>query len=382
MFRKKTTSSPSTVQHASTSVTEAAPCRKAVQLRVGLEKIQPVRHVVLGEFQRASTLPGFRKGKAPTALVERHYHQAIHEETIQRVMKQTLEQVVTDHHLKPVGPIEVKTMTFSETDGLALEAMIEVEPTFPLGAYKGIPLTRPLVEVLPHEVDKALEQLRESMAQLVPTGEGQQKQRQVPPLDDELAKDMGLENLPALRAHVEAKVREQKQKVQHDTLEAALYDELLKRHTFDVPSQLVGRQTERLTQEFKARLLLAGMSEEQTGQELTKFTDQLRTNAQRHIKLTFILERIAEQESIAVTQEELLTHLWQLAQRWKKDPTEVRTLLDAKGLWPSVVSAIRHEKTMTWLLKAAVVQDASLGTGSETTHQSRETAPHHTGRGA
>ncbi|MBI2495043.1 MAG: hypothetical protein HYW10_00510, partial [Candidatus Omnitrophica bacterium] len=113
-----------------------------------------------------------------------------------------------------------------------------------------------------------------------------------------------------------------------------------------------------LTRDFKVRLLLAGTPEEQLNEEVAKFTAQLRTSAERHVKLAFILERIATQESIAVTQDELVGRLWQLAQRWKKDPAEVRKILDAQQLWPSVASAIRQEKTITFLMSAAAINSA------------------------
>ena len=119
----------------------------------------------------------------------------------------------------------------------------------------------------------------------------------------------------------------------------------------------MSRQTERLTRDFKVRLLLSGVPEEKLNEEVAKFTQELRTTAERHVKLTFVLDRIAAQESITVTQDELVARLWQLSQRWKKDPAEVRKIFDAQGLWPSVVSTIRQEKTTAFLLSAAAIED-------------------------
>jgi FKBP-type peptidyl-prolyl cis-trans isomerase (trigger factor) len=310
---------------------------------------------VVAQFQRTVTLPGFRKGKAPAELVERQYAQPIREELLQRLTQQALEQAARDYDLKPVGPFEVKSANLSEADGLTLEAAVEVEPSFALASYRGIPLTQPSTDVTSEEMDKALAALRDSMAQLVPASTGDVKERKVPPLDDELAKDLGFESLEKLRRHVEAKLREQKRAAQAQAMEAALCEELLRRHAFEVPPRMVSRQTERVTLDFKARLLLAGTGEERLEEEVARFTQQLRTSAERHVKLAFILDRIATQESITVTQEELVKRLWQLAQRWKRDPAEVRKLFDAQGLWPSVVSTIRQEKTIARLLSAATV---------------------------
>ncbi len=78
------------------------------------------------------------------------------------------------------------------------------------------------------------------------------------------------------------------------------------------------------------------------------------------MKLAFILDRIATKESVAVTQDELGKRLWELSQRWKKDPAEVRKTFDAQGLWPSVISNIRQEKMIAWLLAAAVIEEAAI----------------------
>jgi FKBP-type peptidyl-prolyl cis-trans isomerase (trigger factor) len=352
MFRK---SAPPAKSTDSVSITDAGPCQKSLRLQVGPEEMAPVRAAVLGEFQKGATLPGFRKGKAPRDLVEKHYAKPVQDETVRRVTQQALERVVNAHGLKPVGPFQVSRADYHEAEGLTLEAMVEVEPEFALGAYRGIPLTRTSADVSPEDVAQALAKLQESMAQLVPVAEEAPKERQVPALDDELAKDLGFATLEQLRAHVEAKLREQRRTAQSRQLESALCDELLKRHAFAVPPQLVSHQTERLTRDFKVRLLLAGRSEAQVEEEAAKFTEQLRTNAARYVKLSCILDRIAEREAGAVTQDEVVSHLWQLARRWQKDPAEVRKFFDTQGLWPSVVSTIRQEKTVTLLLAAAKI---------------------------
>lgn len=355
MFKKS--KQPASAKEGKAAITETAPCQKSLKLQVKPETVSAIRTAVLDEFQKEAVLPGFRKGKAPADLVEKQFAKSIQDETLQRATKQVLEETVKEHSLKPVGPFEIQKADFNEAQGLTLEATVEVEPSFDLADYKGIGVPKPAEAVSAEEMDKALASLQDSMAQLVPGKEGGEKQRQVPPLDDDLAKDLGFKTLQELKEHVEAKLREQKRADSARTREAAVSEELLKRNAFEVPPRLVSHQTEKLTRDFMTRLLLSGTPEDKAKAETDKFTDQLRTSAQRHVKLTFILDRIATQESVSVTQDELVQRLWQLSQRWKKDPAEVRKLLDANGLWPSVVSTIRQEKTMALLLSTSVAQN-------------------------
>src|SRR3989338_5756657 len=172
------------------SITDAGPCQKSLRLQVPPEAVAPVRAAVLGEFQKRAELPGFRKGKAPLDLVEKHYAKPGQEETLHRVTQQTFERVVTDHRLKPVGPFQLNRADYQDADGLTLEATVEVEPDFALGTYREIPLTRASADVSQDEIAQALAKLQESMAQLVPVAEGAPKEGRVPARGGELEKEL------------------------------------------------------------------------------------------------------------------------------------------------------------------------------------------------
>lgn len=377
MFRK---TAPQRKSPDGATIAEAGPCEKRVRLQVPPAEIAALRAAVTGEFQKDAVLPGFRKGKVPADLITQRFAKEIHDETLQRATRQAIEQAAKAHGLKPVGPFEIGRADYQEAQGLTLEATVEVEPEFPLGGYRQIPLTRPSDAVSADDIAQAMAKLQESMAQMVPvpppTGEagasaqlvggpvaeGAPKERRVPALDDELAKDLGFSTLDKLREHVESKLREQRRAAQRQALESTLGQELLKRHSFQVPAKLVAHQAERLTRDFKARLLLSGAPEAEVDAQAGQFTEQLRANAEHLVRLSFILDRVAAQEAITVTQDELVKRLWQLARQWGKDPAQVRHVLDERGLWPSIVSTLRQEKTMAWLIGAAAITNGATPT--------------------
>ncbi len=350
-------------------VSQLAPCQHKLHILVGVEGVQPVREQVVQEFQKEAAIAGFRKGKAPRTMVETKFPSEIREETIRRLTQQTFERVQHEKKLKPVGPFEITNLRFDDATGLELEAQVEVEPEFALGNYRGLRVMRPAVAVTPEDVAQALTRIQDSMAELTPVEAGKPKERRVPPIDDELAKDVGFETLDQLKNHVTEKVREQKQAEQARAVEQTVCDALLAQYRFDVPPRLVEHQAERLRRDFHVRLLLSGLAEEQVKEQLGQYTEQLKTNAARHVALGFILERIAQKEDLSVTQDEIVDRLWKLASRWRKDPNEVRRMLDEKGLWPSVLSSIRQEKTVQFLLSAARVEEANNATEAVSTKQ-------------
>ena len=114
------------------------------------------------------------------------------------------------------------------------------------------------------------------------------------------------------------------------------------------------------------------MPEERVSEEMAKFAGEVRTSAERHVKLAFILDRIAEQETVSVSQGELVERLWRLSQRWKKDPAQVRAIFDKEQLWPSVVSSIRQEKTMRLLMDAAAIDNGTAIRSTEQVESQKE----------
>lgn len=359
MFGKIKTSTP--VKEGNAAVSDKGPCEKSLKITVGKEVIDPIRQEILDGFRKQATLPGFRKGKAPANLIEQKHGKAIQEETVQRATKEALGAAIKEHSLRPVGPFELQRADLDEGAGnLILEATVEVEPDFKLGSYKGISMPKQDEAVSPEEIDKGLVSIQEQMAQMVPKGEGEEKEKQLPAIDDDLAKSAGFENLEKLRTHVEAKLKEQKKTAGAHAKEAALTDELIKRHNFEVPAKLLANQAERLRRDFRARLVMTGIEEKKVDEELGKFSEKLRNNALQNVKLSFILDRIAEKESITVKDQDLLERLWKLSQAWQKDPLEVRKILDERQLWPSVISNIKQEKTMALLMQGSASPDGGV----------------------
>src|SRR3989338_5126032 len=96
--KTKTTDGAMTV-----AVKQPQPCHYVFTIQLGAQAIKPVREAVLQEVAREATIAGFRKGKAPKALVEQHHPAVIREETLRRLTRQVVEQVTTDRKLKQIG---------------------------------------------------------------------------------------------------------------------------------------------------------------------------------------------------------------------------------------------------------------------------------------
>lgn len=111
-------------------------------------------------------IPGFRKGKAPRELVERHVgREAVVDETLERLFPQLYEEALTTHDLHPITTPHVH---LEQREPPVFLAIVPLQPEVSLGDYRSVRVTQEEVSVTDEHVLSALDRLRESQAVLTP----------------------------------------------------------------------------------------------------------------------------------------------------------------------------------------------------------------------
>lgn len=136
-------------------------------IEVPQERLEGALDSAYRKLARRAKIPGFRPGKAPRALIERHYgREALIDEALDslvpEVYREALEQ---DDEIEPVG---LPRFVVETVEPLVVKATIPVKPRVELGDYRSIRVERPRVEVDPERVDRTLEDLRRRYATLEP----------------------------------------------------------------------------------------------------------------------------------------------------------------------------------------------------------------------
>jgi trigger factor len=141
---------------------------------------------------------------------------------------------------------------------------------------------------------------------------------------------------------------------------------LLDNTKLDVPEQLSARQTDRAVLRRMVELRQRGVPEG----DLEAHLDELRTSAQsevaRDLKLSFILEKVAEQLDLQVTDEEINTEIAQIARRYNRRFDRVRDDLRKQDLLPQLAERIRHDKCISRLLEDAALVEVKSEEEPET----------------
>jgi trigger factor len=187
------------------------------------------------------------------------------------------------------------------------------------------------------------------------------KEKKLPEMDDEFAKDLGHDTLESLRNKVGEGILKAKKDGSAKEQKAKLLDMLVESHDFDVPESLFERELENLYINEKASMkqapdLLEKAEDETPGQEEddAQLKEKLKPKAAQNIKGTILLDMIAEKENITVSEDELKTKIMQLAQHFQTNPENIMNLFITRdGSLENLKHSIRDEKVLEIILSKA-----------------------------
>lgn len=182
------------------------------------------------------------------------------------------------------------------------------------------------------------------------------KEKVLPVLDDEFAKDLGdYSSLEELKTKLRGEIEKEKELVLERQLKDQVVDQLLEANPFEVPESLVEEQAKGLVSDTKLRLAAQGVELKNLGVTEEKLQGDYKAMAQKQVKTFLILEKIASQEGIAATDEEVDERLKEMAERMHQKFDVVKRYYEKNGLLPEVKAGILRDKTLNFLLEKANV---------------------------
>jgi trigger factor len=140
------------------------PCTVKLSIVCDASDVSEAVRSAVKEISKQVKVPGFRPGKAPTAMVESLVSkEAVYQEALDRLVRVTFKKALDEHSILPdpsVRPfVEVRKLDL-ENNEAEYEAQVGLPPIVQLGETAGLSVERPVVEVEDAEVDYRLEDLR------------------------------------------------------------------------------------------------------------------------------------------------------------------------------------------------------------------------------
>lgn len=392
----------------------------ALTIAVSKEELEIGKNKAFQKNKNRITVPGFRKGKAPRALIEQMYGEGVFlEDAINAVYPDALEAAIKEADLKQVGPADVELKDVPEKEGFVFVASVPVEPEVKLGDYKGLEADKTEAKVFVKDIDQELERMAKRVArtetaerearmgdtvdmdfagaidgvpfeggsgenykltlgsgsfipgfeeQLVGVKAGEEKDVTVtfpenyhaeelkskqavfhctvhsvletvlPEMDDEFAKDVSetCETLEDLKREINDRVLKQREEQADQAFEEALLDKVLEGFEADIPDIMVESQIDTIVQDFSYRLQMQGMRLEQylqgSNMQLADFRNMFREQALRQVKVRLSLQKIAADENIEVSDDEMNEEFGKMAEGYKMEEKEVRKFVKEDAL--------------------------------------------------
>ncbi len=179
------------------------------------------------------------------------------------------------------------------------------------------------------------------------------KQKTLPELDDQFATQLGeFKTLDEVRQRIrEGMESERKHTAEHEAKDK-LVAELVKRSEFEVPEALVDRQIDvRLERGLRALAAQGMKAEDIKKMDLNRLRVGQREQAVQEVKASLVLDKIAEEEKIEVSDEEIDREIDALATQSKQTPEAIRARLTRDGALDRIRNRIRSEKTLDFLYR-------------------------------
>ena len=191
------------------------------------------------------------------------------------------------------------------------------------------------------------------------------REKQMPALDDEFAKDTGeADTLAELRDKTRAKLLEADTQQAREELKGDLVKELLKRNSFVVAPALVERQLDAMIQRSRLQLAMRGIDYRSAGLDETRMRDELRESANDEVRAAFLIDAIAEKEKVEVSDADLEKKLAEMAQSRDKSVPRLKAELQKEGRLESLKHQLREEKTLDLLLSRAKINEKAKDASS------------------
>lgn len=411
-----------------------------VELKVEFDSAEwkASQNKVLKRVAQNINVPGFRKGKAPVAMIKQRINMAmLLEDAMEQLLNDNYTQLIKDNGVEPVAQPEVTPDEITEKT-LKVTLKIQEKPDVTLGQYKDIEVKKDEVNVTDEDIENEIKSIQERNAEWVVKEEGEVEEgdtavidyegfidgvafeggkdekhslvigskqfipgfedqvkgmkvneekdivvtfpedyhakelagkeatfkvvvheikfRTLPEVNDELAKDAGIdgvETLEDLKTNIKTRLQNQREAAAEDKYTNELYEKVIENTPIDVPAVMIENEVNAMLEEVKRNISSQGLDFDTftklTGQDENAIREELRPQAESRVRFNLILEAIAKAEELTVSEEELDEEFKQIAQSYGKEVDEIKKMLSG------VADSISHDVMMRKAVK--VIRD-------------------------
>ena len=302
-------------------------------------------------------LPGFRKGKAPAAIIKESIQEMqLLEEMAEAALSENYIKILEENKIDAIGRPQIGITKIAKGSDLEFKITTAVLPEITLPDYKSIAKVENIKEennkeivVDEADVEKVTKDLRKMRAEQArphhehEEGENEEDhaaahaeipESEWPTFDDEFAKSFGeFKTADELKEKIKSNLKIEKTTEQKDKVRLAIVENLVKQTEGEIPEILIQSETDKMIYKLEADITNVGFKFEDYLKQINKTEEDLRNewraDAEKRAKLQMIIHTISEKENLKPTEEEIERDVTQITTMYKDaDPTRARAYVE------------------------------------------------------
>lgn len=182
------------------------------------------------------------------------------------------------------------------------------------------------------------------------------KQKILPALDDEFAKDYGeCGSLEELKAKVRTRLEDELKQYQDEELKEQIVGRLIESHSFTVPPSMIERQTRYLMERYQNQI--AAQADAGAAPPMEEARKSLEARAMRQVRSTLLVEKIAQIEKIEISEKDVQDRVDSVARAAAERAKALREFYSRPDARDELRSQIRFDRTLALLLERAQIKE-------------------------
>jgi trigger factor len=183
------------------------------------------------------------------------------------------------------------------------------------------------------------------------------KQKRLPEINDEFAKDVGFENLERLKEGISLELQKEKETEKKNKISEKIIEQLIEKTDIPVPGRLLERRLAAMMQDAKSRMKANKLSAEEERNIDNLLRKELEPQAEKGIKAGMLLAGIAKEELISLEDSEVDERIKSIAEETKRGYDYVRDFYEKHNLLENLKTSLLEEKTMDLLIRSAHLKE-------------------------
>ncbi|MCR5756371.1 MAG: trigger factor [Selenomonas sp.] len=181
------------------------------------------------------------------------------------------------------------------------------------------------------------------------------KQKELPAMDDELAKKVSkFETLEELKADVRKNLEENAERKAENDQKSAAIEMATNNITVDIPAVMIDNRVEGMIREMAMRLEQQGMSFDAylqyAGTDINKIREDYRETAEKNVRTDLMLEEVAKAEDIKVEAKDLDAEVAGMAAAYGATPQQVQKIIKEQGRIGDLAATVLRKKTAQFII--------------------------------